>query len=145
MSEDDKEMLKDDLRLNRVRDNAFDGVKETEDEVKKETNTYPSYSNTYESGSNLRSDAAAGASSANSIDDNCIRDEEKYSANASQSQESDVKFPGGEKSWKEVRTQSECKNMVPIRALLAASAAKFNISTGRWQHFWPVAIVLTKR
>jgi hypothetical protein len=27
------------------------------------------------------------------------------------------------------------------RALSAASAAKFNISPGRWQHFWPVANV----
>jgi hypothetical protein len=33
-----------------------------------------------------------------------------------------------------------------IRALSAAAlAAKFNISPGRWHHFWPVAIVPTER
>jgi hypothetical protein len=30
-------------------------------------------------------------------------------------------------------------------ALSAALAAKFNISPGRWQHFWPVAIVPIER
>jgi hypothetical protein len=34
---------------------------------------------------------------------------------------------------------------VAIRALSAHSAAEFNISPGRWQHVWLVAIVPPKR
>jgi hypothetical protein len=39
------------------------------------------------------------------------------------------------------------KNMCvsSIRALSAHSAAEFNISPGRWQHVWLVAIVPTER
>jgi hypothetical protein len=33
----------------------------------------------------------------------------------------------------------------PIRALSAHSAAEFNISPGRWQNVWLVAIVPTER
>jgi hypothetical protein len=33
----------------------------------------------------------------------------------------------------------------PIRALSAQSAAEFNISPGRWQHLWLMAIVPPKR
>jgi hypothetical protein len=37
------------------------------------------------------------------------------------------------------------KNDIPIRALSAHSAAEFNISPGRWQHVWLVAIAPPKR
>jgi hypothetical protein len=38
-----------------------------------------------------------------------------------------------------------CINTGTIRALSAHSAAEFNISPGRWQHVWLVAIVPTER
>jgi hypothetical protein len=54
------------------------------------------------------------------------------------------------KFWNNVCLNDQCngcqlQNSIPIRGLSAHSAAKFNISPGRWQQVWLVAIVPTKR
>jgi hypothetical protein len=55
------------------------------------------------------------------------------------------------KKYPNAKESSKCRSLcmtgynpvsfTPIRALSAQSAAEFNISPGRWQHLWLVAIV----